>query len=67
MAMSDPSTAFCAVWGPADKTNLIDVFYDIRDAVAPGETYFADPRSLGNKDELHAAVQKAGFSDINIR
>lgn len=57
----------CAVWGPREKTNLISVFYGIRDTIAPGESYFADPGCLGNKDKLHGAVEKAGFSSIEIR
>ena len=57
----------CAVWGPADKTNMISVFYDIRDIIAPGESYLADPGCLGNKDKLHGAVKEAGFSSFDIR
>lgn len=56
-----------AVWGPEDKTNMISVMHDIRKAVAPGECYFADPGCHGDKGKLHAAVQSAGFRDINIR
>ena len=55
------------MWGPPGKTNLIGVFHDIRDRIAPGESYFADPGCLGSKDKLHGAVEKAGFSTFDIR
>ena len=55
------------MWGPPGKTNLIGVFHDIRDRIAPGESYFADPGCLGSKDKLHGAVEKAGFSAFDIR
>jgi len=56
-----------SVWGPRDRTNMISVFYDIRDTVAPGDSYFADPGCLGSRDKLHGAVKEAGFSTFDIR
>ena len=46
---------------------MIKVTHDIRKAVAPGERYFADPGCHGDQGKLQAAVQSAGFRDINIR
>ena len=60
-------SGICAVWGPRDRTNMISVFYDIRDTVAPGDSYFADPGCLGSRDKLHGAVKEAGFSTFDIR
>ena len=41
---------------------------EIRTTVALGQSFFADPSLLGSdKDVLHAAVQQAGFSNINIQ
>lgn len=46
---------------------MIGIMQEVRKAVAPGESFFADPCCLGDKDKLHAAVQQAGFTSINIR
>ena len=58
---------WCAVWGPMDKTDLIGMMNEVRAAVAPRTTFFADPGVLGSQGKLHAAVEQVGFRSFDIR
>ncbi|BDA42926.1 probable demethylmenaquinone methyltransferase at N-terminal half [Coccomyxa sp. Obi] len=55
------------VWGSPQQTQMINLMQDVRAAVAPNDSFFADPSSLCGHDKVLHALQQAGFSHISIR
>lgn len=61
------SSRSCAVWGSSEQTQMLSLMQDVRAAIAPNDSFFADPSSLCGRDKVLHALQQAGFSDISIR
>jgi hypothetical protein len=57
----------CAVWGPHGKVELLGLMQDLRKAIAPNDSYFADVTALANCDLLVQASKSAGFATAECR
>ncbi|CAL8467434.1 g6972 [Coccomyxa elongata] len=55
------------VWGSSEETQMLLLMQGVRAAIAPNDSFFADPSSLCGRDKVLHALQQAGFSDISIR
>ncbi|BDA42927.1 probable ubiquinone/menaquinone biosynthesis C-methyltransferase Ub at N-terminal half [Coccomyxa sp. Obi] len=59
--------AMLSVWGLPEHTQLISLMRDMQTAIAPEDSFFADPNVLGCREKLLHAVQHAGFSTSSCR
>lgn len=54
-------------WGLPEHTQLILLMHDMQTAIAPDDSFFADPNVLGSREKLLHAVERAGFSASSCR
>ncbi|CAL8467433.1 g6971 [Coccomyxa elongata] len=59
--------AMMSAWGLPEHTQLIRLMHDMRTAIAPDDSFFADPNILGSREKLLHALQRAGFSSSSCR